>query len=187
MVIGLFVIGWIDGLSLLDEFISTGILLITSFLVGDNLRRRRRACGRPRRTGRTGRTRTGPARRTSGGRRAHPHRPRSARRGCALGECHGDPGSGGPTQPGQFARRRRGSARGNRVDRPSDDDRTACHPRRTSGRLDGPTARSAAVTCRAGRTRRGGRVARRRHRRGRCAQPSRKRVRDRIIGSCRKR
>ncbi len=41
MVIGLFVIGWIDGLSLLDEFISTGILLITSFLVGDNLRRRR--------------------------------------------------------------------------------------------------------------------------------------------------
>lgn len=41
MVVGLFIIGWIDGLSLLDEFISTGIILITSFLVGDNLRRRR--------------------------------------------------------------------------------------------------------------------------------------------------
>ncbi len=41
MVIALFIAGWIDGLSLLDEFISTGIILITSFVVGDNLRRRR--------------------------------------------------------------------------------------------------------------------------------------------------
>lgn len=37
----LFVAGWIDGLSLLDEFISTGVLLITAFVLGDNLRRRR--------------------------------------------------------------------------------------------------------------------------------------------------
>jgi signal transduction histidine kinase len=41
MVIGLFVIGWIDGLSLLDEFVSTGVILITAFVLGDNLRRRR--------------------------------------------------------------------------------------------------------------------------------------------------
>lgn len=41
LVLGLFVAGWIDGLSLLDEFISTGIVLITAFVVGDNLRRRR--------------------------------------------------------------------------------------------------------------------------------------------------
>lgn len=37
----LFVAGWIDGLSLLDEFISTGVLLVTAFVLGDNLRRRR--------------------------------------------------------------------------------------------------------------------------------------------------
>ena len=37
----LFVAGWVDGLSLLDEFISTGVLLITAFVLGDNLRRRR--------------------------------------------------------------------------------------------------------------------------------------------------
>ncbi len=37
----LFVAGWIDGLSLLDEFISTGVVLITAFVLGDNLRRRR--------------------------------------------------------------------------------------------------------------------------------------------------
>ncbi len=37
----LFVAGWIDGLSLLDEFISTGVLLITAFVLGDNLQRRR--------------------------------------------------------------------------------------------------------------------------------------------------
>jgi len=37
----LFVAGWIDGLSLLDEFISTSVLLITAFVLGDNLRRRR--------------------------------------------------------------------------------------------------------------------------------------------------
>jgi len=41
LVIGLFIAGWIDGLQLLDEFISTGVLLITAFVVGDNLRRRR--------------------------------------------------------------------------------------------------------------------------------------------------
>ena len=41
LVIGLFIAGWIDGLQLLDEFISTGVLLITVFVVGDNLRRRR--------------------------------------------------------------------------------------------------------------------------------------------------
>ena len=41
LVIGLFIAGWIDGLSLLDEFISTGVLLITAFVLGDNLRRRR--------------------------------------------------------------------------------------------------------------------------------------------------
>jgi len=41
LVIGLFVAGWIDGLQLLDEFISTGVLLVTAFVVGDNLRRRR--------------------------------------------------------------------------------------------------------------------------------------------------
>ncbi len=37
----LFAAGWIDGLSLLDEFVSTGILLATAFVLGDNLRRRR--------------------------------------------------------------------------------------------------------------------------------------------------
>ncbi|HSM66456.1 MAG TPA: sensor histidine kinase [Ilumatobacteraceae bacterium] len=41
LVLGLFVAGWIDGLSLLDEFISTGVVLVTAFVVGDNLRRRR--------------------------------------------------------------------------------------------------------------------------------------------------
>jgi signal transduction histidine kinase len=37
----LFVAGWIDGLSLLNEFVTTGGLLITAFVLGDNLRRRR--------------------------------------------------------------------------------------------------------------------------------------------------
>ena len=41
LVLALFVAGWIDGLSLLDEFISTGVVLVTAFVVGDNLRRRR--------------------------------------------------------------------------------------------------------------------------------------------------
>ncbi len=41
LVIGLFIAGWIDGLQLLDEFVSTGVLLVTAFVVGDNLRRRR--------------------------------------------------------------------------------------------------------------------------------------------------
>ena len=41
LVVALFIAGWIDGLSLLDEFISTGVVLITAFVVGDNLRRRR--------------------------------------------------------------------------------------------------------------------------------------------------
>ena len=40
-VTALFIAGWIDGLSLLDEFVSTGVLLITAFVLGDNLRRRR--------------------------------------------------------------------------------------------------------------------------------------------------
>ena len=40
-VAALFLAGWIDGLSLLDEFVSTGVLLITAFVLGDNLRRRR--------------------------------------------------------------------------------------------------------------------------------------------------
>jgi len=41
MVVTLFVVGWIDGLSLIDEFISTGVVLVTAFVIGDNLRRRR--------------------------------------------------------------------------------------------------------------------------------------------------
>jgi signal transduction histidine kinase len=41
MVVGLFIAGLIDGLSLLDEFVSTGVILITAFVLGDNLRRRR--------------------------------------------------------------------------------------------------------------------------------------------------
>lgn len=41
MVLALFVAGWIDGLSLIDEFISTGVTLITAYVIGDNLRRRR--------------------------------------------------------------------------------------------------------------------------------------------------
>ena len=41
IVLLLFVAGWIDGLSLLDEFISTGVVLVTAFVLGDNLRRRR--------------------------------------------------------------------------------------------------------------------------------------------------
>ena len=41
LVVALFVAGWADGLQLLDEFISTGVLLVTAFVVGDNLRRRR--------------------------------------------------------------------------------------------------------------------------------------------------
>jgi signal transduction histidine kinase len=41
MVAVLFVVGWLDGQSLLDEFVSTGVLLITAFVIGDNLRRRR--------------------------------------------------------------------------------------------------------------------------------------------------
>ena len=40
-VVLLFIAGWIDGLSLLGEFVSTGVLLITAFVLGDNLRRRR--------------------------------------------------------------------------------------------------------------------------------------------------
>ncbi len=41
IVMALFVAGWIDGLALFDEFISTGVLLITAFVLGDNWRRRR--------------------------------------------------------------------------------------------------------------------------------------------------
>jgi signal transduction histidine kinase len=37
----LFVAGWIDGLSLLGEFVSTSAVLVTAFVLGDNLRRRR--------------------------------------------------------------------------------------------------------------------------------------------------
>jgi signal transduction histidine kinase len=41
LVLGLFVAGQVDGLSLLPEFISTGVVLVTAFVLGDNLRRRR--------------------------------------------------------------------------------------------------------------------------------------------------
>jgi len=41
LVLALFVAGWIDGLALIDEFVATGVTLITGFVVGDNLRRRR--------------------------------------------------------------------------------------------------------------------------------------------------
>ena len=37
----LFVSGWIDGLDLLQPFLSTVVLFVTAFVVGDNLRRRR--------------------------------------------------------------------------------------------------------------------------------------------------
>ena len=41
LVVLLFVVGWFQGLSLLDEFVSTGVVLITAYVLGDNLRRRR--------------------------------------------------------------------------------------------------------------------------------------------------
>ena len=42
----LFVVGWLRGLELVDEFVSTGVMLITAYVLGDNLRRRRqRAVG----------------------------------------------------------------------------------------------------------------------------------------------
>jgi signal transduction histidine kinase len=41
LVVGLFVAGWIDGFDLLAQFVSTSILLVTAFVLGDNLRRRR--------------------------------------------------------------------------------------------------------------------------------------------------
>jgi signal transduction histidine kinase len=41
LVLGLFAAGWATGLSLLAEFISTAIVLVTAFVVGDNLQRRR--------------------------------------------------------------------------------------------------------------------------------------------------
>lgn len=41
MVAALFVAGWIDGQPLLDEFVSTVIVLVAAFVLGDNLRRRR--------------------------------------------------------------------------------------------------------------------------------------------------
>ncbi len=41
LLVVLFIAGWLDGQALLDEFVSTGVLLITAFVVGDNLRRRR--------------------------------------------------------------------------------------------------------------------------------------------------
>ncbi|RLE23809.1 MAG: hypothetical protein DRJ50_05600, partial [Actinobacteria bacterium] len=37
----LFVAGWLRGLELVDEFLSTGVMMITAFVLGDNLRRRR--------------------------------------------------------------------------------------------------------------------------------------------------
>jgi len=41
LIFALFVAGWLRGLQLFDEFVSTGVLLITAFILGDNLRRRR--------------------------------------------------------------------------------------------------------------------------------------------------
>lgn len=41
MVVGLFVAGWMEGQALADEFVSTAVLLVTVFVVGDNMRRRR--------------------------------------------------------------------------------------------------------------------------------------------------
>ncbi len=37
----LFVFGWLEGLDLLEQFLSTVVLFVTAFVVGDNLRRRR--------------------------------------------------------------------------------------------------------------------------------------------------
>ncbi len=41
MIVLLFVAGWIDGQALVDEFVSTAVVLVTAFVVGDNMRRRR--------------------------------------------------------------------------------------------------------------------------------------------------
>lgn len=41
IVLLLFLFGWIDGLDLREQFVSTLILFVTAFVVGDNLRRRR--------------------------------------------------------------------------------------------------------------------------------------------------
>ncbi|MEM9516096.1 MAG: sensor histidine kinase [Actinomycetota bacterium] len=41
IILGLFVSGWIDQLDLIDQFVSTTIVLVTTYVVGDNLRRRR--------------------------------------------------------------------------------------------------------------------------------------------------
>lgn len=41
LIFSLFVVGWLRGLELFDEFISTGVLLVTAYVLGDNLRRRR--------------------------------------------------------------------------------------------------------------------------------------------------
>ncbi len=72
------------------------------------------ARGRSRRTGRTGRARTGAAGRTTGRGRANPYRPRSARRRRPLGQRDGDPSRGGTAQPCDGTRQRSGGARGHR-------------------------------------------------------------------------
>ncbi len=41
MILMLFVAGWLDGQNLISEFIGTIILLVTAFVLGDNMRRRR--------------------------------------------------------------------------------------------------------------------------------------------------
>lgn len=41
MILALFVAGWIDGLNLIGEFITTSVILVTAFVLGDNMRRRR--------------------------------------------------------------------------------------------------------------------------------------------------
>ena len=63
-----------------------------------------RVARRPRRAGRA---RTRPAGARAGRRGAQPHRPRAARHRRPLGQRDGDPGLGGPAQPGHAARRRR--------------------------------------------------------------------------------
>ena len=41
MIAALFIAGWIDGQNLIGEFVTTVIVLVTAFVLGDNMRRRR--------------------------------------------------------------------------------------------------------------------------------------------------
>lgn len=41
MIAALFIAGWVDGQNLLGEFVTTVIVLVTAFVLGDNMRRRR--------------------------------------------------------------------------------------------------------------------------------------------------